>query len=311
MVRLIDPALVEVITTLAYEPGNGNRGTGVIIDSTGYVLTNNHVVAGAATVRLRELASGRQYSGTVVGTDLADDLALVRMIGASNLRAARLGDSSAIHVGETVYAIGNGRCPCGPANISPGQITALNQPALVGDEINGEPLELSGLILTDGHVQPGFSGGALADDRGQVIGIVAAGQVPESTDCYSGAIVIPINTAITVARQMMAGIATTRVHIGPTASIGVELAAARDLPDASFVTGALILDIVSGSPADRLGIERGDQVLAIAGQAVHSSVDLARALQNRHPGEAVRVTWADMSAHEHTGIAVLTTGPPQ
>ena len=308
---MIDPALVEVTTTFAYEPGNGNRGTGVIIDSSGYVLTNNHVVAGAATVRLREVASGREYPGTVVGTDLADDLALVRIAWASTLHAARLGDSSALEIGETAYAIGNGRCPCGPANISPGHITALNQPALIGDEINGDPLKLTGLILTDGHLQPGYSGGALANDRGQVIGIVTAGQVPELTDCYSGAFAIPINTAIAVARQMMAGTATTRVHIGPTASLGVESAAARDLPDSSSITGALVVYVVAGSPAYRLGIERADQVLTFAGQVVHSAVDLTRALQNCHPGEAVRVTWADLSGNEHSGTATLTTGPPQ
>lgn len=126
-----------------------------------------------------------------------------------------------------------------------------------------------------------------------------------------GTFAIPINTAATVARQMMASIATSRVHIGPTASLGVESAAARDLPDASFITGALVVYVVAGSPAERLGIELANQVLTFAGQVVHSAVDLTKTLQTRHPGEAVRVTWADLSGNEHTSTATLTTGPPQ
>lgn len=309
VVCAVGPALVRIATTLAYQPGGGMRATGLIIDRYGHVLTNNHVVAGAGSISLTEVATGHVHPGTVTGTDIADDLAVVRMSDPAGTNAPTIGDSAPLRAGQHVYAIGAASGTCGTTQISPGHITALNQSVAVRDEVERDPVTLSGLILTDVKVRPGYSGGALADERGRVVGVVTGGTVSGADDRDQAAFAIPINTAAYVARQMIAGSGTARIHVGPTASLGIAVAAAQDVAYAPYVTGAVVVRIEYGAPAERLGMAVGDEILTLGGHPVRSAIDVARVLNVHRPGERIALTW-DASGVRHAGSAVLVAGPP-
>lgn len=306
----VDQALVHITTSLAYRPGNGLRASGVIIDRYGDVLTNNHVIAGAGSISLTEVATGHVHPATVIGTDIVDDLAVVRMADPGGTHPAVLGDSAALRTGQPVYAIGNAGGTCGPPGISSGQVTALDQSLAVSDEVDGDPVTLGGLILTDVPVRPGYSGGALADDRGRVVGLVTGGKLSGADGLDAAAFAIPINTAVYVARQMIAGLASARIHLGPTASLGVTAAPAQDVAYALHVAGALLVWIEAGSPVERLGMNLGDEILTVSGRHVRSAIELALVLQAHRPGERVAITWTALGVR-HAGTVVLVAGPPQ
>jgi S1-C subfamily serine protease len=301
--------IVDITTHLGYPPWGQVLGTGVIIAARGDVLTNNHVVAGAASLELRTSA-GRTYPGRVVATDIVDDLALVRIAGGHRFPAARLGDSSTLTVGQTAYAIGDGHGDCGTPQVTQGRITGLGRSTYVSDAVYRDRRALRGLIAADVEVEPGYSGGALLGDDAEVIGILTVGQLAQSCACYRGVLAIPSNRARRLAAQMAAGVASAAVHIGPTATLGVAAAGTADVMPA-FVRGALITYIRPGSPADRLGMELGDQIVALDGRQVRGALDLATVLQTRLPGEVVQVSWTDASWHPHTATTALVAGPPQ
>jgi S1-C subfamily serine protease len=306
----VDPVLVDIITTLAYEPG-GNRASGVVIDSAGDVLTSNHVVVGAGSITLRDVTSGRRYDGTVIGTDIPDDLAVVRMAGAPQHQVATLGRSADLTIGQHVFAIGNAAGKCGTPSVVQGTVTGLDRSTTVGDVLNGDPLALSGLISSTVEVQPGYSGGALADANGQVVGILAADDPGGSDGDPGGGFAVPIDKAMAVARQMLAGITSTAVHIGPAASLGVRAASASTVAGASFIHGALVTYVAAGSPARRLAIGLGDEIVALGERPVRTARQLTELLQAFAPGDRVRLTWSDDATGRHTATAVLAAGPPQ
>ena len=183
----VGPAVVTIETT---SQGGGGRfggttegiGSGVIVDAAGWIVTNNHVIAGATDITVT-LADGRTFSGTVATTDTANDLAIVK-IEASGLPTATLGDSSALKPGQLAVAIGS---PLGsyPGTVTSGIVSALGRTITVEDET------LSGLIQTDAAINPGNSGGPLIDAGGHVIGIDTA----EAGTAQGIGFAIPIDTA--------------------------------------------------------------------------------------------------------------------
>ncbi|MGI8736777.1 MAG: S1C family serine protease [Candidatus Eremiobacter antarcticus] len=175
-------------------------GSGVVVTSSGLILTNNHVVEGAQKLTVTT-ADGQELSATVVDTDPAHDIAVIRATGGT-LVAAALGDSSAIRVGETVLAIGS---PLGEftETVTRGIISALDRSITVGDQQTGRSEDLSGLIQTDAAINPGNSGGALINDKGEVIGMNTA--VAGSAEGIGFA--IPINAANAMIDQATASIA--------------------------------------------------------------------------------------------------------
>jgi S1-C subfamily serine protease len=169
-------------------------GSGIVVTSDGLILTNNHVVAGAQTLTVT-LADGSDVTATVVQTDEARDMAVIRA-DASGLVPARLGDSDKVEVGETVLAIGS---PLGEftETVTKGIVSALNRTITVADEQTGRPVQLSGLLQTDAAINPGNSGGPLIDAAGEVVGIYSA--VSRSAEGIGFA--IPINTAKSLVSQ--------------------------------------------------------------------------------------------------------------
>src|SRR5262244_3455696 len=189
-----DPGLVDINTTLGYQQARA-AGTGIVLTSSGEVLTNNHVINGATSIKVRDVADGRVYSASVVGYDASHDVAVIQMRGASGLPTADLGNSSTVRVGDKVVAVGNAGGQDGTPSVATGRVTGLNQSITASDESSGTAENLSGLIRTNADIQAGDSGGPLLNSAGQVIGIdtaASAGRVQLNSSTTTQAFTIPI-----------------------------------------------------------------------------------------------------------------------
>ena len=214
-VSKVGPGVVLINSTLQYS-SEAAAGTGMVINADGLVLTNNHVIAGATKITAKVSATGRTYPATVVGYDRTGDIALIRLNGASGLKTVPLGNSTAVRIGSAVVALGNAEGQ-GTVVTAAGQVTALNQTITAADQGSTADTEtLHGMIETNADIVPGDSGGPLASSASQVIGMdtaansVSAGQQQQSAAGYA----IPINTALSVARQIAAGQASPTISIG-------------------------------------------------------------------------------------------------
>jgi len=224
----VDPALVDVVSTLGNQ-GASAAGTGIVLTSNGEVLTNNHVVRGATSIKVTDVGNGRTYTAKVVGYDATKDVAVIQLQNASGLTTANLGDSSSVQSGDSVTALGNAGGKGGTPSVATGAVTALNQSITASDEGSGANSEqLTGLIETNADIQPGDSGGALVNSYGQVIGMNTAASSGTQFQSESGqsaavqAYAIPIDNAETIAKQIEAGQGSSTVHIGATAFLGIE-----------------------------------------------------------------------------------------
>ena len=265
-----------------YEQGSGS---GFIVSTDGYILTNNHVVAGAERVTVR-LHDRREFSARVIGTDPTTDIAVLR-IDAQNLKPASLGNSDEQKIGEWVLAVGNPLSEGLTFTVTSGIISAkgraLEELRRQGPAAN---LSISDFIQTDAAINPGNSGGPLVNVRGEVIGINSA--IASTTGFYAGyGFAIPINLARNVMRQL---ITDGRVH---RAAIGVSIEEAS-LLDAQYVgldevRGVLVQSFGENSPARAAGLEVGDVIIAVNGKRVDRVGQLQQEIGFRKPGESVRV----------------------
>ena len=169
----VDPGLVDVKSTLGYQDATA-LGTGIVLTSSGEVLTNNHVINGATSVSVTDVGNGKTYNATVVGYDESGDVAVLQLSGASGLTTAALGNSSSVAVGNNVVALGNAGGVGGTPSVAAGTVTALNQSITASDESSGASEQLTGLIETNADIQAGDSGGSLVNSYGQVIGMDTA-----------------------------------------------------------------------------------------------------------------------------------------
>lgn len=299
--------VVVIDTVLAYQ-GGAATGTGMVIAANGVVLTNNHVIKGATTIRVVIPSARRSYEARVLGYSVGADVAVLKLVNASGLAAVRLGNSSTVQRGHTVTAVGNGG-GTGALVTARGSVTALDRTITVRDE-QGGTARLRGLIQIDAKLQPGDSGGPLLDRNGRVIGIDTAASVGYSfqatgTEGYA----IPVNRALTLARQIKAGRASATVHVGPTAFLGVSTQSAAGSGGVSG--GVVVAQVVAGGPADRAGIEPGNVITAVAGRTISSSNALASLVLGKKPGDTLRITWVDPYGNETTAGVRLSSGPPQ
>src|SRR3989440_3002823 len=247
----LSTGVVNVTTTLGYENGSA-AGTGMVLTASGEVLTNNHVIRGATTIRVAEPSSGRSYTATVVGYSVSSDVAGLQLNGASQLRPVALGNSSTRKIGQRVTALGNARGAGGKPSSARGKVTAVRRSIVVSDG-QGRSERLVGLIRTDAALEPGESGGPLLNAAGRVIGMDTAASVGFQFQASSEGFAIPINRAVALAKQIEAGRASATVHIGSTPFLGVSVATAAD----QSVAGAGVAGVVSRSPAHPAGIVTG------------------------------------------------------
>ena len=303
---LVNPGVVDINTTLASN-GGAAAGTGMVISSTGQVLTNNHVIDEATSISVRSVTSGRAYSATVVGYDATDDVALLQLKGASGLATITPAKASTLLIGQPVVAIGNALGQGGTPSATAGVVAAVNQTVTATD--NGQnPETLHGMIETNAQIQPGDSGGPLVNPAAQVVGMDTAattngGGLQQATQTAGFA--IPIDTALTVAHEIAAGQAGANIHLGDRALLGVDIAQAG-----AAGGGAAVSRVEPGTPAASLGITAGDAIVAFNGTTITSGADLTTAIAPLHPGDQVTVTWVDRSGQRHTATAALVQGPP-
>jgi S1-C subfamily serine protease len=307
--RSVELAVVNIVTSLSYQ-GGAAAGTGIVVSPSGLVLTNNHVIRGAASIRATDVGNGRTYRATVLGYSLGNDVAVLQLQNASGLATAPIGDSSALKVGQAVTALGNAGGGGGRPLAATGKVTGLGRSITAGDE-QGSSERLTGLIEIDASLQPGDSGGPLVDSAGRVIGMDTAASVGfQFAQTSSRGYAVPIARALTIAKLVQAGKESATLHIGPTAMLGVRVGS----PDAysSFASGgALVVDVVSGSPADRAGVASGDVIIALGGKKVSSPDALSSAMLRRAPNDSVGLVWVDELGSRAHATVRLASGPPQ
>jgi S1-C subfamily serine protease len=221
VVNKVEPGMVIINSTIQYQSEAG-AGTGMVINSDGLVLTNNHVIEDSTKLTATVVATGKTYPATVLGYDTTGDIALIRLQGASGLTTVPLGNSSTVKAGDPVVALGNAE---GQGTILPaaGRITGVNKTITASDEggtITSETLH--GMLETNAGIVSGDSGGPLSNAAGQVIGMDTAGQsVNFGEQASSTGFAIPINTALSVASQIAAGHASSVISIGYPPFIGI------------------------------------------------------------------------------------------
>jgi S1-C subfamily serine protease len=318
----VDPGLVDVISTLGYEKATA-EGTGIVLTSNGEILTNNHVIEGATSIKVRDAGNGKTYTATVVGYAEKDDVAVLQLQNASGLTVATTGDSSTVTTGSKVVALGNAGGKNSTPVVASGAVTALNQSITASDSASGTSEQLTSLIETDADIQAGDSGGALVNQYGQVIGMNTAassgyslgGQSSTgSTTSQIQGYAIAINKALSIAKQIEAGTSSSTVHIGTTAFLGVGLATSSSSgPGSGFgqqtTSGAYVETVESGTPAATAGLTAGDTITSVAGTSVSSQSAVQSILEKYHPGDKVSISWTDTSGTSHTATVTLATGP--
>ena len=267
------------------------QASGVIIDSTGYIVTNNHVIDGAAKVQVT-LKDGRTFVGEVVGTDPATDVALVRVDGVS-LPVANLGDSESLKAGQIVLAIGNALGLPGGPTVSMGVIGALGRP------LPGTDFVLEGFIQTDAAINPGNSGGPLADLSGNVIGINTA-MIPFAQGV---GFAIPTHTVNRVVEQIIRHGRVVRPFLG-ISGVDMNPAIARrfNLPVDS---GVLLAEVGRDTPAYEGGLRSGDIIFRVGDQEVKQMRDLLLSLSGVSVGNVLRIRFVRGGREYDTSVRLV------
>jgi S1-C subfamily serine protease len=323
--KRVDPGLVDVISPLGYQ-GATDYGTGIVLTSNGEVLTNNHVVEGATSVSVIDIGNGKTYKATVVGYDESRDVAVLQLSGASGLTTATTGDSSTVKVGDGVVGIGNAGGADGTPSVAAGAVTALNQSISAYDESSGSTEQLTGMIETNADIQSGDSGGPLVNSYGQVVGMDTAasssfqlgngygpgdngqsnsGQSNSGQESTTQGYSIPVNTALSIAREIEAGQASSTVHIGATAFLGVAI----ESSSYQSSSGVTIEGTEPDTPAYNAGLTGGDVITSVAGQQVSSDTSIQQVLERYHPGDKISIAWTDAYGQSHTATVTLASGP--
>ncbi len=280
--KTVGPAVVG-ITNKAVAHDIFNRtfetegvGSGVIFRNDGYIITNNHVIAGAKEI-IVSLSDGNSVNGTLIGTDEMTDIAVVK-VDVKDLPTAELGDSDEVVVGEPAIAIGN---PMGlefQGSVTVGVISALNRTL----ELNDRRVTL---FQTDAAISPGNSGGALVNADGEVIGINSAKLAVTGVEGMGFA--IPINTVKAIVNELMDKGYVSRPYLGVT--IFDKPTAARYGYQLSIEKGVYIFQVGLDSPAGRAGFQRGDIILSIDGKEVNSVSDVRNAIAAHKIGDRIKV----------------------
>jgi S1-C subfamily serine protease len=220
----VEPGMVDITATLRYT-GQVFEGTGMVLSQSGLVLTNNHVVSGSTGLAATVVSTGRKYTAQIVGTDAQDDVALLRLVGASGLKTVQVGDSSKVTLGAPVVALGNAGGQGGAPAVTSGSITALNRTITASDAGSGDSETLHNMLQTNAQIAEGDSGGPLANAAGQVIGMnTAANTRSLGPQGSREGFAIPINRALTIAHQMAAGHGSAKIRIGQPAFMGIAVA---------------------------------------------------------------------------------------
>ena len=342
----VDPALVDVVSTDSYQ-GATSMGTGIVLSANGEVLTNNHVVDGATSIKVTDIGNGKTYT--------RDRGRLRRQPRRGRAAAAGRVRPDHRQPGRLLHRAGRRQCDrpgqrraarAEPRRSRPGRSPRLNQSITASDELSSVSEQLTGLIETNAPIQPGDSGGSLVNSYGQVIGMDTAAGSSDQTQSQSStatqAYAIPINEAVSIAQQIEAGTTTSDVHIGATAFLGLEIGSSSSPPAdpgsaapagpagpaGSAGSAARTLRAASGpeQPGRQHHRRAGGRTAVRLPRrqrrpdrrrhghrdrrpAVASAEDVAHALVKYHPGDSISVTWVDQSGQSQTANLTLASGP--
>ncbi|KGN40097.1 S1C family serine protease [Knoellia aerolata] len=305
----VSPSVVAIKT-------DSGEGSGVVIDDSGHVITNNHVVAGADELTVT-MSDGRTFKARIQGTDPSTDLAVVTIEGApDDLRPISIGDSDALKVGDPVMAVGN---PLGLAGtVTTGIVSALNRPVTTSAAQQGpqnpfgngpqqsstEPV-VTNAIQTSAAINPGNSGGALVNANGQLVGINSSIASLGSSGGTSGNIgigfAIPVKEAASIAEQLIEDGTAEHAYLGVAPADG----SASD--GSATRAGALVRTVVSGTPAEKAGLKQGDVITQVNGEAVDSAESLVAHIREHAVGDTVTLTvLRDNKSQEISATLVAT-----
>jgi S1-C subfamily serine protease len=306
-----DPAVVDVNTVLdGLEGGGVAAGTGMVVSPNGVIVTNNHVVQGADTVTVVVPGHGSR-AASVIGTDPSADVAVLKVAGLSALPTVHFGNSSTVIVGDPVVAIGNALGLGGSPTVTQGIISATGRTITASDGTGANPETLHGLLQTDAPIAPGNSGGPLVDAADQVIGMDTAGASAGTTGASLG-FAIPSTTVLTIADEIAAHNDLPGLVYGRQAFLGLQVAGSSQAGSASFGASpgfrpvastpdgtpeVVVTAVDPTSPASRAGIESGDVITAVNGQAATTTA-LSNVIEAKKPGQVLSLTVSTQAGTE-------------
>lgn len=296
-----EPTVARIDTTINYQHAIG-AGTGIVLDQSGTLLTNFHVVQGADTIT--GTVAGRSYPADLVGYDRNRDIAVIQLRGASGLPVASLGDSSRLAAGDPVVALGNARGSGSPLTREAGQVVGFGRTINAKDELTGASNQATGLIEFAAPVRAGDSGGPVVDSAGQVVGVTTAATVNFRMDPGGSGFAIPINDALATAGQIRSRQGTDTVHIGPPTLLGVGV---NGKNQSDSLPGVIIFEVLPGGPAQQAGLHDGDVLLSIDGEQLNSATALTNVLDRHYSGDVVDLVWIDRAGAQLNGKATLSS----
>jgi putative serine protease PepD len=296
LVKKVTPAVVSIDVKSG---GSEDQGTGMIVTSNGEVITNNHVIelftqgGGSGSITVTEYGQTKSDPATLIGYDTTKDVALLRINNASNLPTVTFGSSAKTEVGDAVVAIGNALgLAAGTPTVTQGIVSALGRSVTAGGDGTASE-NLQNLIQTDAAINPGNSGGPLIDTAGQVIGMntAVAGTSDDGTSAQNIGFAIPIAQVESLLPELVKG--------GQAANgggyLGVDIttltAALRQQYGFTPSSGVVVLSVISGSPADKAGLQQGDVIVDLNGTAISSAETLQNEIQKDKAGQMVPITY--------------------
>jgi serine protease Do len=298
----------DIFQEFFYGPGAGGRefkqygsgsGSGVIVSSEGYIVTNNHVIDDASEIEVT-LNDNSKYTAKVIGTDPSTDIAVLK-IEAKDLSPISLGNSDDLRIGEWVLAVGN------PFNltstVTAGIVSAKARNInLLSDRAGQATVPIESFIQTDAAVNPGNSGGALVNTRGELVGINTA--IASQTGSYSGySFAVPVNLVQKVMRDLIDYGVVQRGYLGVQISdINQELKEKENLPN---LKGVFLAKVIDDGSADKAGLKDGDVILKIGSKEVNSVAELQEEIGKRRPGDKVTITVRRKNGNEEVKDLVL------
>ncbi len=284
VVDKVNPAVASIVVgTVTYDwwgqsVPSEQAGSGIVIDKKGYIVTNNHVVEGATSITV-SLPDGRSFNATLVGTDSATDLAVIKIDG-DNLPTASFGNSSAMRAGDWVVAIGNALALDGGPTVTAGVVSATGRSI---EESSG--VTLYDLIQTDAAINPGNSGGPLINLNGEVIGINTA--KISSEDVSGVGFAISSDSAKPVVDELITKGYVSRPYLG--ASLVTVTSAIANYYGLGTDTGAFVSRIAQNGPAAKAGLKAGDVITAVDGKELTTADDVIKAIRSRSIGDTIQV----------------------
>ena len=295
----VDPAVVDIDT-------NVGEGTGMIATSNGEIVTNNHVIEGASSIKVL-IDNGGTYTATAVGTDAAADVAVLQLEGVSSLPTVKFGNSSAVSIGSSVVAIGNAGGQGFPSTVTAGAVTALGRTIMASND-SGVTETLTGMIQMDALIEPGNSGGPLVDSSGDVIGMDTAAASADGATPIGFA--LPINRVLQIANDIYHDKGGQGIVIGAVAFLGVEGQTVSLQQGSASETGVGLEYVDPGSPAYLAGIQEGDVIVAFDGHATPTLSELATLIHKMRPGDRAHVTFDNLIGGTQTVTVTLVAAPP-